>query len=128
MSTGYCGPGRRPTVDTSGSFELTRPPRGRNFSELSGRRPAKGARCLPTTAAYAARVIAARTGISQADAEQRVNQTIAQAKEAADRARRAAAKFSLWIAISLLAGAFSASLAAAEGGKLRNEPLVRRGR
>ena len=65
-------------------------------------------------------MIAARTGISQSDAEQRVNQTIAQAKDAADKARRAAAKFSIWIAISLLAGAFSASLAAAEGGKLRN--------
>ena len=70
---------------------------------------------------YAARLIAARTGISQSEAEQRVNQTIAQAKEAADKARRAAAKFSLWIAVSLLAGAFSGSLAAAEGGKLRNE-------
>ena len=70
--------------------------------------------------AYAARVIAARTGISQPEAEQRVNQTIAQAKDAADKARSAALKFSLWIAISLLAGALSASLAAAEGGKLRN--------
>jgi hypothetical protein len=70
--------------------------------------------------AYAARVIAARTGIPQAEAEQRVSQTITQAKDTADKARRAAAKFSIWIAISLLAGAFSASLAAAEGGKLRN--------
>ncbi len=69
---------------------------------------------------YAARVIAAHTGMSQPDAEQRVNQTMAQAKDAADKARRAAAKFSLWIAISLLAGAFAGSLAAAEGGKLRN--------
>jgi hypothetical protein len=65
--------------------------------------------------AYAARLITA-----QPEAEQRVNQTIAHAKEAADQARRAAAKFSLWAAISLLAGAFTASLAAAEGGKLRN--------
>ena len=70
--------------------------------------------------AYTARVIAARTGLSQSEAEQRVNQTIAQAKDAADKARSAALKFSLWIAISLLAGAFSARLAAAEGGKLRN--------
>jgi hypothetical protein len=34
--------------------------------------------------------------------------------------QRAAAKFALWIAVSLLAGAFTASLAATEGGKLRN--------
>lgn len=69
---------------------------------------------------YAASLISARTGLQQAEAEQRVNQIVAQAKEAADNARRAAAKFSLWIAISLLAGALSASLAAAEGGKLRS--------
>jgi hypothetical protein len=70
--------------------------------------------------AYAARLIAARTGIPQAEAEQRVNQTITQAKDAADKARRAAMKFSIWIAIAILAGALSASLAAVEGGKLRN--------
>jgi len=52
--------------------------------------------------AYVARLISARTGIPQAEAEQRVNQTIAQAKDAADKARHAAAKFSLWVAISLL--------------------------
>ncbi len=75
----------------------------------------------PDDRAYAARVIAARTGLPQAEAEQRVNQTITQAKETADQARRAAAKFSFWIAVSLLAGAFSGSLAAAEGGKLQNE-------
>jgi len=69
---------------------------------------------------YAARLIAARTGIPQAEAEQRVNQTITQAKDAADKASSAAARVSIWIAVSLLAGAFSASLAAAEGGKLRN--------
>ena len=70
---------------------------------------------------YAARLIAARTGIPQAEAEHRVNQAVTQAKEAADKARRAAMSFSIWVAIALLAGALSASLAAAEGGKLRNE-------
>ena len=69
---------------------------------------------------YAARVVAARTGLSEADAQKRVDETIAQAKDAADKARRAAMKFSLWIAISLLAGALASSFAAAEGGKLRN--------
>jgi len=69
---------------------------------------------------YAAKLVAARIGLSQADAEQRVNQTITQAKEAADKARKAAAKLSFWLAVSMLAGALSASLAAVEGGKLRN--------
>jgi hypothetical protein len=87
---------------------------------IIGRATRKGGDVSTEDRAYAARVIVARTGMSQSEAEQRVNQTIAQAKDAADKARRAAAKFSIWIAISLLAGAFTGSLAAAEGGKLRN--------
>lgn len=81
----------------------------------------KGGDVTTEDRAYAARLIAARTGIPQAEAEQRVNQAITQAKDAADKARRAAMQFSIWVAIALLAGALSASLAAAEGGKLRNE-------
>ena len=62
----------------------------------------------------------ARTGLSQADADKRVNDTIADAKKAADDARKAAAKMSLWLAASLLAGALAAMLAATEGGLLRD--------
>jgi hypothetical protein len=69
---------------------------------------------------YAAQVIAARTGIPQAEAEARITQAITQAKEAAEAARKAALKFSLWLAATLLAGAFAASLAATEGGGLRD--------
>jgi len=69
---------------------------------------------------YVARVVAARTGLSQAAAEQRVNEVVTQAKQAADQARKAAAQFSLWLAASLLLGALGASLAAVEGGQLRD--------
>ena len=69
---------------------------------------------------YAAQVVANRTGLSQADAQQRVDQTVAEAKKAADEARKAAAKAAMWLAASLLAGAFAAMLGAIEGGKLRN--------
>jgi hypothetical protein len=69
---------------------------------------------------YLAKVVAARSGLSQADAEQRVNQTITQAKAAADAARKSTARFSLWLVASMLAGALAASLAAVEGGNLRN--------
>lgn len=69
---------------------------------------------------YAAQVVAARTGLSQADAEKRVSDVITEAKVAADNARKAAAKLSLWFAASLLIGAFSAGLAATEGGGLRD--------
>jgi hypothetical protein len=70
--------------------------------------------------AYAAQVVAARTGLSQDEAQKRVDQTIAQAKDAADKARKAALAAALWSAIALLAGALAGALAAAEGGKIRN--------
>jgi len=69
---------------------------------------------------YIAQVVSARTGLSQDDAQKRVDQIITQAKVAADDARKSAAKFSLWLVASMLAGALSASLAAVEGGNLRN--------
>ena len=37
-----------------------------------------------------------------------------------DKSRKAAAQFSLWLAASLLTAAFAASLAAVEGGQLRD--------
>ena len=69
---------------------------------------------------YAARLVASRTGMSQADAEKRVNDVVTEAKAAADKARKAAAEFSFWLTASLLLGAFAASLAAVEGGQLRD--------
>ena len=55
---------------------------------------------------YVAQVVAARTGLSQADADKRVSDVINQAKTALDNARKAAAKLSLWLTASLLIGAF----------------------
>jgi hypothetical protein len=73
-----------------------------------------------TDKAYVAQVVAARTGMSQADAEKRVNDVIAEAKTNADSARNGAAKLSFWLTAAMLFGAFAASLAAAEGGSLRD--------
>jgi len=70
--------------------------------------------------AYVAQVVAARTGLSQADAEKRVDDVITEAKTAADDARRGAAKLSFWLTAAMLFGAFAASLAAVEGGSLRD--------
>lgn len=67
-----------------------------------------------------AQLVAMRTGISQQEAEQRVDAVINQAKSAADDARKAAAKLALWMAAALLAGALSAGLAAVEGGRERD--------
>lgn len=69
---------------------------------------------------YLGKVVAARTGLSQAEADKRVSDVIAQAKKAADDARRVSAKLMLWIAGSMLAGALASMLAALEGGLLRD--------
>jgi hypothetical protein len=73
-----------------------------------------------TDKTYVAQVVAARTGMSQADAEKRVNDVITEAKTAADDARKGAAKLSFWLTAAMLFGAFAASLAAVEGGSLRD--------
>lgn len=77
---------------------------------------------------YLAKQVSARTGLSQADAETRVNTVIAdintdadKAKQAAETARKAAVGFFTVLFISLLVGAFIASVSAALGGKLRDE-------
>ena len=70
--------------------------------------------------AYIAKVVAARTGLSQADAEKRVNDVVTQAKADLDAARKAAMQTAIWLTLSLFIGAFSATLAAMEGGGLRD--------
>ena len=73
-----------------------------------------------TDKTYVAQVVAARTSMSQADAEKRVNDVITEAKTAAADARKGAAKLSFWLTAAMLFGAFAASLAAVEGGSLRD--------
>lgn len=80
---------------------------------------------------HIAQIVAQRTGMSQQDAQRRVvdvygrAQAKAQeaetaARAAADRARKASAHGSLWLFISLLGGAFVASLSATFGGRRRD--------
>ena len=64
--------------------------------------------------------MAARTGLNQSDAEKRVSEVIAAARQAADTARKAAAHLLLWIFLALLIGAFCASYAATIGGRQRD--------
>jgi hypothetical protein len=82
----------------------------------------------PEDARHAGQLVAQRTGISQQEAEKRVNDTFAQleakkqeAKEAADKARKASAATALWLFIALLIGAFVASFAAIYGGRQRDD-------
>lgn len=78
--------------------------------------------------AYLDRVVASRTGLSEADAKVRVDQTLAnietaktEAQEAVDTAKQAATAMALAGAVSLMIGAFIASVAAALGGRQRDE-------
>jgi hypothetical protein len=70
---------------------------------------------------YLARLVAARTGLSQADAEKRVDEVIAKEKADADAARKAGAYLSVFTALSMLIGAFIAATAGALGGHHRDE-------
>ncbi|NEI73219.1 hypothetical protein GR212_27060 [Rhizobium lusitanum] len=77
---------------------------------------------------YIAAIISARTGLSDADARNRVDTVLKQiddakstAKEAADKARKTGATTALVGSLSLLVGAFIASAAAALGGRQRDE-------
>ena len=85
----------------------------------------------PEDTQYVAKLIAQRTGMSPADAEKKVTATFTQmqakanaaetaARDAADKARRAASLASLWLFVALLSGAFVASFSATIGGRQRD--------
>jgi hypothetical protein len=76
--------------------------------------------------AYLTQVVAARTGLAPPEADKRVNDVLVQAKSDLDKARSAAAKLALWLCAALFAGALAASLAAIEGGPLRDRPYATR--
>ncbi|MDI3294277.1 hypothetical protein [Janthinobacterium tructae] len=87
--------------------------------------------------AYLGQVVASRTGLTQAEAEARVDAVYARAAKAAadakakeqlaaDTARKAGAHTALWMFVALLLGAFVASLAATFGGRQRDHERVLR--
>jgi hypothetical protein len=78
--------------------------------------------------AYLTQLIAARTGILQTEAQKRVDDVVAQemaaeakARQLADTARKSASLFSIFTVLSMLTGAFVACVAAALGGRERDE-------
>ncbi len=82
----------------------------------------------PADKTYMAQMVAARTDLTQPEAEQRVDTVVNQlndagqkARQAADLARKRAAQLSIVTALSMLIGAFIASAAAALGGRIRDE-------
>lgn len=69
---------------------------------------------------YLARLVANKTGMSQAEAEKRVSDVIGQEKQREDTARKEMARLLLWLFVAFLVGALSASYAATIGGRQRD--------
>lgn len=80
---------------------------------------------------YVAQLIAQETGMSQSDAERRVDEVVGKAKaareeaavaarNAAEQARKAGQAAAIWSAIAMLAGGVAAAVAATWGGKARD--------
>jgi hypothetical protein len=105
--------------------------------EAQGDQRSEAARILVTSAASGevaapdrtrlAQIVATRTGLSQAEAEQRVDEVLArietaanQARETADQARQAGMMLAFMTVLSFLIGAFVASAAGAIGGRQRD--------
>ncbi|WP_211163160.1 hypothetical protein [Aromatoleum diolicum] len=99
---------------------------GRIFMNAS-----RAERLPPEDIRYVGQLVAQRTAVSQQEAEKRVTDVYARAqaklhdaevaaKDTADKARKASAYAALWIFVSLLSGAFVASLAATYGGRQRD--------
>lgn len=89
----------------------------------------------PEDKTYVAQLIARDTGMSQADAERRVDETVGKlkaareeaetkAREAAEMARQATRFAAIWSAVAMLAGGVAAALAATWGGKARDLPRL----
>jgi hypothetical protein len=85
----------------------------------------------PEDIRYVGQIVSRRTDLSQPDAEKRVADVYAKAqakfrdvevaaREVSDQTRKASAYSALWLFVSLLVGAFVASLAATFGGRQRD--------
>jgi hypothetical protein len=77
--------------------------------------------------AYLTQLVSGRTGLAPADAQARVQDVLAQeqagitkARQVADATRKASAMAAIYMFVSLLIGAFIASVAGAIGGRLRD--------
>jgi len=69
---------------------------------------------------YLVQLIAARTGLSPADADKRVETVVMREKASVETAEKNMAKASLFLTLALLVGAFIASAAATLGGRDRD--------
>ncbi|MEO7953386.1 MAG: hypothetical protein ABIR35_04725 [Polaromonas sp.] len=116
------------TVNTPGSSSASS---NAEVSRIFANSMSSDAAMPPEDVRYLGQLVTQRTGLSQPDAEKRVTETYSRmqakvrdaevkAKAAADQARKASAYTALWLFVSLLLGAFVASLTATFGGRRRD--------
>lgn len=99
-------------------------------TRILARGVAQGGSLEPADRTYLAQIVAQRTRLTQAEAEARVDQVLAQvqqakveAQQAIDTAAKVAAWTALWTFVALLCGAFFASVAALFGGRRRDSVI-----
>jgi hypothetical protein len=116
--------GQRPAADTVGIAPAGAQPALSNEARAEITRilarSVSQARIDDSDRAYLAQVVAARTGLSQDEAQRRVSEVEAKARDAADTAAKAAAYFSFWTFMALLFGGAAATLGGILGGQLRD--------
>lgn len=104
--------GQRPL---EGDLTYIRAEAGRLLLAATGRRG-----ITPEDRTYLVRLVAARTGIPQPDAERRVDDAITGATTAVQKARRSAVVLAFATAVALLVGAAAAWYASCVGGRHRD--------
>jgi hypothetical protein len=116
--------GQRPASDTVGIAPASVQPALSNEARAEITRilarSVSQARIDDSDRAYLAQVVAARTGLSQEEAQRRVTEVEAKARDAADTAAKAAAYVSFWTFMALLFGGAAATLGGILGGQLRD--------
>lgn len=129
--TGAAGPQAAGTTASAGAADSSSASITAEVGRIFANSITAGTALPPEDVRHVGQLVAQRTGLSQQDAEKRVTDTYnrmqakvreaeAKAKEAADKARKASAYAALWLFVSLLIGAFIASLAATLGGRHRD--------
>lgn len=123
---GATAPAAMPADGTTAAPETGMPRRNGEAARIFANAARSGSLTAEDTR-YLGQLIAERTGLSAAEAEQRVrdayaawDKTLVAAKEAADKARKATAYAALWLFVALLGGAFFASYCATWGGRRRD--------
>jgi len=107
-TVGIAGAGGQPALSNEARAEINR---------ILARNVAQG-KLDDSDRAFLVQVVSTRTGLSPDEAQRRVNDVEAKARDAADTATKAGAYFSFWTFMALLFGGTAATIAGMFGGQL----------